>query len=586
MGKILKKLSNKEWGAVLLGVIFIFAQVYFELRIPDYMSEITTLVQIPSTSMNEILLTGGKMLLAAFGALIAGLCIGYVASKVSSGLSKTLRYEIYDKVNSFSEGDIKKFSTSSLITRSSNDITQIQMFVYMGMQMILKSPIMAIWAIYKIAGKGLEWSIMTTIAVIVLVIVVGTILRTVIPKFKKMQTFTDNINRVTRENLTGLRVVRAYNGEEYQKNKFENVNNQLTDTNLFTNRTLAFMMPTVVLINNGLSLGIYWLGAYLIDAAATPEKLVLFSNMVVFSQYALQVVMSFMMVMMVFMIWPRASVSAERINEVLDEKSSIKNGTETEGLEGVEGEIIFKHVSFKYPGANEYVLVDINFTVNKGETVAFIGSTGSGKSTLVNLAARLYDATEGEILIDGKNIQDYELDALYNKIGYVPQTAVLFKGSVKSNVDYGDNGSDDLSDGEVKNALRIAEGAEFVQNMSKGIFAEISQAGSNLSGGQKQRVAIARAVGRQPEFYIFDDSFSALDYRTDAAVRKNLRQDTSNVTNLIVAQRIGTVKDADQIIVLDRGKIVGKGKHEELLRNNEVYQEIAKSQLSEEELAI
>jgi len=491
---------------------------------------------------------------------------------------------LFNKVESFSMEEINRFSTSSLITRSTNDITQVQMLVTMALQLIIKAPITAVWAITKIAGKGFEWSMATGLAVLILVLMVSLLMIFVMPKFRKMQTLTDNITRVTRENLTGLRVVRAYNAEDYQEDKFETANEELTSTQLFTNRAMTVMMPVMNMLMSGISLAIYWIGAYLIDGAGAADRLTIFSDMVVFSQYSVQIIMSFMMMVMMFVMLPRASVSANRINEVLDTDSTILDGHETNGMTGHVGEVTFDHVSFKYPDAAEYVLEDISFTAKQGEIVAFIGSTGSGKSTLINLVPRFFDVTEGEVLIDGVNVKDYKLEALYNKIGYVPQKAVLFKGTVDSNVAYGENGGGGYSDDEIKKAVQIAQGADFVEQMEGGYNAPIAQGGTNVSGGQKQRLAIARAVCRKPEIYIFDDSFSALDYKTDRILRNELKRETSGITSMIVAQRIGTIMDADQIIVLDEGKIVGSGTHKELLRDCAVYKEIAMSQLSEEEL--
>lgn len=586
MLKIFKYLKPREWLMAAISLIFIVAQVWLDLRLPDYMSEITKLTQTPGSAMSDIWLNGGYMLLCALGSLVAAIIVGYFAAKIAALLSQRLRSLLFNKVESFSMEEINRFSTSSLITRSTNDITQIQMLVVMGLQLVIKAPITAVWAIIKISDKGLEWSMVTGIAVLIMVLMVTLLMTSVIPKFKKMQTLTDNITRVTRENLTGLRVVRAYNAESYQEDKFEVANEELTSTQMFTNRAMAIMMPVMSMLMSGLSLAIYWVGAYLIDAAGAMDKLVVFSNMIVFSQYAMQIIMSFMMLVMMFIMLPRASVSAKRINEVLDTEPSILDGSETEGKPGVVGEVEFRSVSFKYPDAAEPVLENISFTAKKGETVAFIGSTGSGKSTLINLVPRFFDATDGEILIDGVNVKDYKMEALLKKIGYVPQKAVLFKGTVKSNVAYGDNGdSEEYHIDEVRKAVQIAQGADFVEKMDGEYEASIAQGGSNISGGQKQRLAIARAVCRKPEIYIFDDSFSALDYKTDRILRNVLKKETSGVTSLIVAQRIGTIMDADQIIVLDEGKIVGKGTHKELLRECTVYKEIAMSQLSEEELA-
>ena len=568
-----------------ISLIFIVAQVWLDLKLPDYMAEITTLTQTPNSAISDIWLNGGYMLLCALGSLAAAVVVGFFAAKIAASFSQRLRSLLFNKVESFSMEEINRFSTSSLITRSTNDITQIQMLVVMGLQLVIKAPITAVWAITKISGKGFEWTMVTGVAVLIMIIMVTFLLIVALPKFKKMQTLTDNITRVTRENLTGLRVVRAYNAENYQEEKFETANEELTSTQMFTNRAMAVMMPVMSMLMSGLSLAIYWIGAYLIDAAGALDKLGLFSNMVVFSSYAMQVIMSFMMLVMIFIMLPRASVSAKRINEVLDTEPRILDGTKTEGQPGLRGEVVFKSVSFQYPDAAEPVLEDISFTASPGETVAFIGSTGSGKSTLVNLALRFFDATQGEILIDGVNVQEYKLEALFNKIGYVPQKAVLFKGTVESNVAYGDNGGEGYPLDEVKKAVQIAQGADFVEKMDGQYQATIAQGGANVSGGQKQRLAIARAVCRKPEIYIFDDSFSALDYKTDRVLRSVLKQETAGVTSLIVAQRIGTIMDADQIIVLDEGKIVGKGTHKDLLRDCTVYREIAMSQLSEEELA-
>lgn len=584
MIRIFKYLKPKEWLMALFSLIFVMVQVWLDLKTPDYMSEITMLVQTPGSAMSDIWFAGGKMLLCTLGSLAGAVIVGFIAARIAAAFSKRLRSLLFNKVESFSMEEINRFSTDSLITRSTNDITQIQMLITMGLMLIIKAPIMAVWAITKISGKGFEWSLITGAAVALLVVMIGIIMIFVIPKFKKMQALTDNMNRVTRENLTGLRVVRAYNAEAYQEKKFEEANEELTGTQLYTGRAMAIMMPVMTMIMSGLSLSIYWIGAYLINAAQMTDKLTLFSNMVVFSSYAMQVVMSFLMLVMIFIMLPRASVSAKRINEVLDTEPTILDGSRTKGVPGLEGEVTFQHVGFKYPDAADYVLEDVNFTVKKGETIAFIGSTGSGKSTLINLVPRFFDATEGEILIDGVNIKEYTQEALHDKIGYVPQKAVLFKGSVSSNVAYGDNGGNGFSEHEIKKAVAIAQGTDFVERMEGGYEADIAQGGTNVSGGQKQRLAIARAVCRKPEIYIFDDSFSALDYKTDRILRNVLKKETAGVTSMIVAQRIGTIMDADQIIVLDEGRVVGNGKHKDLLQNCEVYRQIAMSQLSEEEL--
>ena len=592
MLKIFKYLKPKEWMMAGISLVFIVTQVWLDLKLPDYMSEITTLTQTEGSAMSDIWLNGGYMLICALGSLATAIVVGFFASRIGASFSQRLRSQLFNKVESFSMEEINHFSTSSLITRSTNDITQVQMLIVMALQVVIKAPIMAVWAITKIAGKGFEWSMVTGAGVVIMLLMATLLMIFVVPKFRKMQLLTDNITRVTRENLTGLRVVRAYNAEDYQGDKFEVANEELTNTQMFTSRAMAIMMPVMNMMMSGLALAIYWIGAYLIDAAGltlnaagVPEKLVVFSNMVVFTQYAMQVIMSFMMLAMIFIMLPRASVSAKRINEVLDTKPTIDGGTGVEGLPGHEGEIIFNHVNFKYPDAADYVLEDISFTARNGETVAFIGSTGSGKSTLINLIPRFYDATEGEVLVSGVNVKEYELEALYNKIGYVPQKAVLFKGTVGTNVGYGENGAGELSKDDIRWAVDIAQGADFVEQMDNQYEASISQGGANISGGQKQRLAIARAVCRRPEIYIFDDSFSALDYKTDTALRRALKTSTPGATRLIVAQRIGTIMDADQIIVLDEGRIVGKGTHKELLRDCAVYKEIAISQLSEEELS-
>lgn len=585
MIRILKYLKPKEWLMAGISLIFIIAQIWLDLKLPDFMFEVTKLTQTPGSEMSDIWLNGGYMLLCALGSLGAAVAVGYFASRIGAYLSHRLRSLLFNKVESFSMEEINRFSTSSLITRSTNDVTQIQMLVVLALQLVIKAPITAVWAITKIVGKGFEWSVVMVIAILILIMTVAIIIILAMPKFKKMQTLTDNITRITRENLMGLRVVRAYNAEDYQEDKFETANRELTDAQMFTNRTMSMMMPVMTALMSGLTLSIYWIGAYLIDSAGAMDKLTIFSNMTVFSSYAVQVIMSFMMLVMVFIMLPRASVSAKRINEVLDTHPRILDGNKTEGKSGITGEIEFKSVSFKYPDAAESVLEDISFTAKQGETVAFIGSTGSGKSTLINLIPRFFDVTRGEVLIDGVNVKEYRLESLLNKIGYVPQKAVLFKGTVESNVAYGDNGSGEEYDiDSVKNAVRIAQAADFVEKMEGYYEAPIAQEGTNVSGGQKQRLSIARAVWRKPEIYIFDDSFSALDYKTDRVLRSELKKETSGVTSLIVAQRIGTIMDADQIIVLDEGRIVGKGTHEELLRDCAVYKEIAISQLSEEEL--
>ena len=585
MIRIFRHLRTKEWCFVILSVLFIVAQVWLDLRLPEYMTEITALVQTEGSEMAEIYSAGGKMLLCALGSLITSVVVGFFAAQVAANLSRRLRREIFEKVESFSMEEISGFSTDSLITRSTNDITQIEMIVAMGLQLIVKAPIMAVMAILKIQDKGTwQWSALTACAVVLLVTTILIIMFYSVPKFKRIQGLTDNLNRVSRENLTGLRVVRAYNAETYQEEKFDRANEELTGTHLKAQRAMQVMSPMMSLVMNGITLGIYWIGAYLIDAAGISDKLPIFSNMVVFSSYAMQVIMAFTMLTMIFIMLPRAAVSAKRIEEVLDTKPTILDGTASSGEVGLCGEVEFRHVSFKYPDAEDYVLHDISFTAHKGETVAFIGATGSGKSTIVNLVARFYDATEGEVLVDGINVKDYRLRDLYNKLGYVPQRAVLFSGTVKSNVAFGDNGKPPADETEIAAAVRTAQSADFVERLEGQYDGAVAQGGANFSGGQKQRLSIARAICRKPEIYIFDDSFSALDYKTDRVLRSALKKETAGVTSLIVAQRIGTIKDADRIIVIDEGKAVGIGTHDELMASCDVYREIALSQLSKEEL--
>lgn len=584
MLKILKRLESKNWVLIAVSLIFILMQVGLDLKLPDYMSEITRLTQTPGSDIVQIWEVGKYMLLCVLGSLVAAIAIGFIASRIAMSFARNLRSQLFEKVNSFSMEEINRFSTASLITRSTNDVTQVEMLLVMGLQLVIRAPIMAVWAIIKIVGKGFEWAAITAGVVLLLVAVIVTIMVLLLPKFKKMQSLTDNLNRATRENLTGLRIVRAYNANRFMTKRFEDVNKDLTSTQLFTSRGMSIMLPLIMYMMSLLNLFIYWIGAYLINAAPVADKLVLFSDMVVFSSYSLQVIMAFMMLVMLFVMLPRASVSAGRINEVLDTKVSIREGTVTGGKPGLAGELTFQDVSFKYPGSEEYVLQDINFTARKGETIAFIGSTGSAKTTLVNLILRFYDTTEGEVLVDGVNVRDYTQEALYNKIGYVPQKAVLFQGTVNFNVGYGDNGQSRPSEDAIKRAVAIAQGADFVEKMEGQYEAPIAQRGTNVSGGQKQRLSIARAICREPEIYIFDDSFSALDYKTDRQLRSALKKEAEGITTLIVAQRIGTIMDADQIIVLDEGKIVGKGTHKELMATCQVYQEIAMSQLSVEEL--
>ena len=585
MVKLLKKLTWKDFILAAVAFVFIIVQVWLSLTMPDYMSEITKLVQTKGSKMNDILIAGGKMLACALGSLLAAVCTSICASKISSNFSANLRGQVFHKVQSFSMEEIGNFSTASLITRSTNDITQVQMLIVMGLEVLLKAPIMAVWALCKISTKNWQWTASTGVAVVVLLSFVCVCVAVALPKFKKLQSLTDNLNRVTRENLTGLNVVRAYNAEGYQQKKFNDANDELTKTQLFANRTMGTMMPGIQMVMNGLMLAIYWIGAYLISNAQMFDKLTIFSDMIVFTQYAMQVVMSFMMLVMIFVLLPRASVSAKRINEVLDMPLSIKDGTKENGIDGKKGEVEFRNVSFCYPDAEKDVIEDISFTAHKGETIAFIGSTGCGKSTVINMIPRFYDATKGEVLVDGVNVKEYTQKALRNKIGYVSQKAVLFTGSIKSNVAYGDNGTNGFTDDVVKQAIETAQAKEFVDKTEGGVDAFVAQGGSNFSGGQKQRLSIARAICRHPEILIFDDSFSALDYKTDRVLRDTLRKTCADATRFIVAQRIGTIRDADKIIVLDDGKIAGMGKHNELMETCEVYRQIAYSQLSKEELA-
>ena len=587
MLRILKTLKAREWLYAVLGVGFIVLQVFLDLTMPDYMSTITELaVSGAASGMAEIWKNGGLMLACAFGSALSSAVVGFFAARIAAAVAFRLRGRVFGKVESFSMEEINKFSTASLITRTTNDITQVQMVISMGLQVVIKAPILAVWAIVKILNNNWQWSVATACAVIVMVLMMLVLLIAVFPKFRRVQKLTDNLNAVTRENLTGVRVVRAYNAEEYQEKKFEKANDELTKTQLFTSRAMAILSPVMTIVMSGLTLAIYWIGAYLIgDLPTGAERASLFGQMTAFSGYAMQVVMAFMMLAMIFIILPRAMVSVKRIGEVLDTEAAIKDGTLTAAPEGSPvGTVEFKNVSFKYPDASEYVLHDMSFKAERGQTVAFIGSTGSGKSTAINLVPRFYDATEGDVLVDGVNVKEYTLAALHDKIGYVPQRAVMFSGTVESNVAYGEKEGLEFDREKVREAVRIAQGKDFVEKMEGDYSAHIAQGGTNVSGGQKQRLAIARAVCREPEIYIFDDSFSALDYKTDKMLRKALREETANATSLIVAQRIGTIRDADLIVVLDEGNVVGKGTHEELLKTCDVYREIALSQLSEEEL--
>lgn len=585
MGKILKYLRRQELAMAFGSLVFIVCQVWLDLKLPDFMSQITMLVQMPGSRMAEVWQAGGWMLLCALGSLLSSVATGYFAAHIAAGFAKRLRSLVFDRVEDFSMEEINRFSTASLITRSTNDITQVQMVIAMGMQVFIKAPILAVWAICKIAGKSWQWTATTAVAVGALLLLILVIMVLAMPKFRRIQSLTDNLNRVTRENLTGLRVVRAYNAEGYQQRKFERANEDLTRNHLFTGRLVAMLFPGMSLVMSALSLAIYWTGAYLIDQAGAMEKMTLFSDMVVFSSYAMQVVMAFTMMTMIFILLPRAQVSARRILEVLDTKPRITDGEVTQSPAGQAGRIVLENVSFRYPGAAAEVLRDISLTIEPGQTVAIIGSTGSGKSTLLNLIARFYDATEGRVLVDGVSVKDYRLSALRQKLGYVPQKAVLFSGTIGSNIDYGDNGRGPADGAQMERAAQVAQAAEFIDNIPERYDGRVAQGGANLSGGQKQRLAIARAVCRRPEIYLFDDSFSALDYRTDREVRNQLSRQTRGATRVIVAQRIGTIQDADQIVVLDEGRMVGLGTHQQLLEHCEVYQQIAYSQLSKEELA-
>ena len=580
MIKLFRYLRKKDWLFVCISLCFIVFQVWLDLRLPDYMAEITRLIQTPDSALSSVVWAGMKMLSCALLSMAAMFVVGYFVAQVAAGLSKRLREAVYDKVISFSMEEMGKFSTASLITRSTNDISQVQMVIAIGLQASVRAPIMAVWAITKIINKNLMWSAATGVAIAFLLVIIAVIFVLVVPGFQKMQTLTDNINRVARENLSGVRVVRAYNAEKYQEDKFEEANEELTSVNLFNQKIMALMSPVMTLISSGLTLSIYWIGVYLIDKAALQDKITLFSDMIVFSSYAMQVIMSFMMLTFTFIILPRAIVSSKRINEVLDTKNRIMDG---EGCENTSetGTVEFRNVSFHYPDATDDIISDINFKANKGEMVAFIGATGSGKTTLINLIPRFYDVTGGEVLVDGVNVKKYKLSELRKKIGYAPQKALLFSGTIEENVCYG---ADTPDSERLNEALSISQAKEFVEKLTYNVKSKISQGAVNVSGGQKQRLSIARSLYNKPEILIFDDSFSALDYRTDKILRKELRERSKGSTSLIVAQRIGTIMEADLIIVLEEGRIVGQGKHKELLKSCPIYKEIAMSQLSEEEL--
>ena len=583
MLKLFKNFEKKDLVIIAIVFVLVVFSVFLDLRMPEYMSKITVLVQTEDSTMSEILKSGAHMLICAVGSLICTICVGYSTSLLSARFSRSIRRKIFAKVESFGIAEIKKFSTSSLITRTTNDVTQIEMLLSMGLQMLIKSPIMAIWALLKIIGKSAELSLVTGIGVVIIVITNLFIISIVSPRFKIIQKLTDNLNGVTRENITGIRVIHAFNAEKFEEKRFDKVNGKLTDVHLKITKTFALMDPIMNFVMHFQHIGIYIVGAFMIVNSGMMDKITTFSNMVVFSSYGIQVIISFLMLTMIFMIYPRAQVSANRINEVLDSDVSIISGT-FDGKTDEIGTVEFKNVSFKYPDADEYLLKNISFKADKGETIAFIGSTGSGKSTLINLIPRLYDVTDGEVLVDGINVKEYDIKSLNNKIGYISQTAFMFTGSVRDNVAYGDNGHKKPSLEKVKEAIKVAQGTDFVLKMDKSYDAHIARGGTNISGGQKQRLSIARAIARDPEIYIFDDSFSALDYQTDAKLRHELKKYTKDATSMIVAQRIGTIMNADKIIVLDKGECVGIGTHKELLKKCKVYKEIALSQLSEEEL--
>ena len=581
MLKLMKNLTKKDCIYICISIVLIVIGVWLELKMPDFMSKVTVLVQTKDSDMGEILLNGLYMLLCAFGSLISTIIVGYFIANIAASFSFNTRKKLFSKIENLSMAEVKKFKISSLITRTTNDITQIEMLISMGFLHLIKAPLTATWAITKILNKNFTWSMATLCAVILLLITIVILTIIVIPRFKKMQKLTDKLNNVTRENLTGIKVVRAFNAENYEQNKFEEVNNDLTNTQLFNQKAFSFMSPIMYLTLHILTLSIYFIGAILIKDALPLDKITLFSDMVVFSSYAMQVIISFLLLAVIFMLYPRANVSAKRINEVLNEDITINSGTITTSKE--KGTIEFKNVYFKYPDADEYILEDISFKACSGEVVAFIGSTGSGKSTLINLIPRFYDVTEGEVLVNGINVKEYKLENLYNILGYVPQKAVIFDGSVKYNVAYGKS-NNKITDIDIEKSVEVSQAKEFILNLDKTYDSHIASAGTNLSGGQKQRISIARAIARKPEIYIFDDSFSALDYKTDSILRKKLKEYTEDSTILIVAQRIGTIMNADKIIVLDEGKCVGIGSHKELLKTCEVYKQIALSQLTKEEL--
>ena len=583
MLKLFGKLKSKEVVYILLAIVFIVLIVWCDMTMPEYMAEITKLVQTPGSAMKDVWIAGAKMLAFAFASLAFSVAVALISSRIASGFGATLRRDLFGKVQSFSMSEIGRFSTSSLITRSTNDVTQVQMLLVLGLQFIVKAPITAIWAICKISGGSWQWTLATGISVVVLLVLVGVCSALALPKFKKMQELTDDVNRVTRENLTGIRVVRAYNAEKYQEDKFKTANDVLTNTGIFTGRVMSFLMPGIQLILSGLSLAIYWIGAAILNGANLLDKIEIFSDMVVFLQYAVQVLMAFMMLVMIFILMPRAQVAAKRINEVLSTQVAIADGSEDEGLDGMVGEVEFKDVSFAYPGAGYNAIEGISFKASKGETVALIGATGCGKSTVINLIPRFYDAGQGQVLVDGRDVREYRQSSLRDKIGYISQKATLFSGTIASNVAFGDC-KREISQDDIAKSIDTAQASEFVSQKKDGVDSYVAQGGSNLSGGQKQRLSIARAVARKPEILIFDDSFSALDYKTDKTLRSALDRECKDSTRIIVAQRIGTIRDADRILVLEDGRIVGQGKHGELMQSCETYRRIAYSQMSKEEL--
>ena len=584
MFKLVKRLTVREVSMIVLSVLFTFLTVYLELEVPTYISTITELLQTPGTGLADLWEPGLKMIGLSFASLLSAIVVGFFAARIAASFTQSLRSDIFNRVLDYSQTEIKKFSIPSLLTRTTNDITQVQTLITMGLQVVTRGPIMAIWAMTKIIGKSENWLIAVLIAVIVNILLTVVLVTLAFPKQSVAQRLVDKLNSITRESLTGIRVVRAYNAEDYQDKKFAAANDEVTRLNLFIGRLMAMMNPVMMGISSGLTLAIYWIGAYLIQEAGLQERLPLFSDMVVFMSYAMQIVIGFLLMGALFIVLPRTIVSAGRINEVLDLHSSITSPEQPKAASDSKGEVVFRDVSFRYSKNSEAVIEHVSFTAQAGDTVAFIGSTGSGKSTLVNLIPRFYDVTEGEILVDGVNVQDYQLEDLHNKVGYIPQKAVLFSGDVESNLDFGQSQESPLDEQKMWEALDLAQAKPFVQEKEKGLKAEVAQSGTNFSGGQRQRLAIARALARKPEILIFDDSFSALDYKTDRILRKELAERTQDMTKLIVAQRISTIMDADQILVLDAGKVVGQGSHRELLASNEVYQEIAYSQLSKEEL--